>query len=419
MHILSDPNTLPEYGWVRISDKKITDMGYGEATGDLYPSVVHGENNERLLLIPGFIDAHLHWPQFDVIGYDGMKLLDWLAYAVFPAEQKWADIIFAKAQAKRVVRNLVRAGTLGCAAFLTSHTNAVACAVEACTDLPIRAILGRVMMDRNVPKSMITESYWNVQDLGVLPSEVIENGRVDISVTPRFAVSCSDEALACAGQLSAGAENNKKYVHTHLAETVRECNVVHQLFPSDPDYTHVYDRYKLLHDKTLLAHAVHLSDDELKLIALRNSVLVHCPTANIFLESGAFDLDAVRQFGVRMALGSDIAAGCEMSMPRVARAMIETAKWRRYAAGTSENVYIPTPVEVWDMITKGNAEALGWIDAGRIAVGAAADLLVLKLPEYIDLSDKHLVSRLIYNWSDSFIYRVILAGEIIDPAELK
>jgi guanine deaminase len=183
---------------------------------------------------------------------------------------------------------------------------------------------------------------------------------------------------------------------------------VARLFPADESYAAVYDRHGLLGRRTLLAHALHLREEEWRLIAQRSSVVVHCPVANTFLRSGLFDLRAARAHNVRVALGSDIAAGCDVPMPRVARAMIEVAKLRQMTV--DHQAVIPTPAEAWDLITRGNADALGWADAGRIEAGAAADLLVLR-PEVP--YDQHLIGRLIYGWRNDWIETKVLAGRLM------
>jgi len=208
-------------------------------------------------------------------------------------------------------------------------------------------------------------------------------------------------------------------VQTHLAESMDECSLIRELFPNDRDYTSVYVRFGLLTDRTLLAHTIHLSEEEWKLIVARKSIVVHCPTANTFLEAGLFDLGAARRHGARVALGTDVAAGADVSMPRVARAMIEVAKMRRMTAASKDErmqAVVPSPAEAWWMITRGNAELLGWNDAGRIAEGAAADLLVLRVPD--GWLDPHLVGRLIYGWENELIETRVFNGMIVDPAKL-
>ena len=169
----------------------------------------------------------------------------------------------------------------------------------------------------------------------------------------------------------------------------------------------MYDQHGLLTERTLLAHCVHMTDAQWRLIADHRSVVVHCPTANTFLAAGLFDLEAIRTHDVRLALGSDVAAGPDLAMPRVGRAMIEVAKVR---AMTGASVHVPTPADSWELITRGNAEALGFTDGGRLAVDAAADLLVLEPPFEVD---EHLIGRLVYTWQDEYIVARVVNGLLL------
>ena len=254
-------------------------------------------------------------------------------------------------------------------------------------------------MDRHAPAPLLGHE--------TAPLTNSEQRRVQLSVNPRFAICCSDEVLSRAAKCAA----DDTIIQTHLAESKMECARVSELFPDDPHYTGVYDRHGLLGERTLLAHCLHLSEEEWSIIAQRKSVIVHCPTANMFLRSGLLDLDTARKHGVRLALGSDVAAGPDFAMPRVGRAMIETAKAR--AMTGDGRAFVPEPADVWNLITRGNAEALGWPDAGRLEIGAAADLLVLNLPFE---TDEHLIGRLIYTWRDEYITHRVLDGELFDDA---
>jgi len=209
-----------------------------------------------------------------------------------------------------------------------------------------------------------------------------------------------------------GGRGGAPVVQTPFPEPPAEVELVRELFPDDPHYTGVYDRHGLLTDRTILAHGVHLTAPEWALIRERGSVVAHCPTANLFLKAGLFDLRAAREHGARLALGSDVAGGPDVAMPRVARSMIDTAKARELLTGAAQP--IPTPAEAWRLITRGNAEALGWEDAGRLEVGAAADLLALRAPEA--WMDEHLIGRLLYGWSAELIDARVIAGEVFDPA---
>jgi guanine deaminase len=393
--LLTDPMRRPQEGWLAIDGGRIVDISEGAPQGR---ADVGGPNN---IICPGFIDAHMHLPQIESIGCDGMELMDWLERVIYPAELRWKDESFAIQQTAMAYNRMLSAGTLGFAAFLTSHFHAYVAVVRIAHQLPLRAIVGQVMMDRHAHPALLGHA------LNRLASS--ERGRVTSSVNPRYAVACSDEMLQLASSRAASIEGGA-IIHTHLAESRLEVARVRELFPDDPHYAGVYDRFGLLTPRTLLAHGVHLSDDEWNLIATRQAVVVHCPTANTFLRAGLFDLDAARQHEVRLALGSDIAAGPDIAMPRVARAMIETAKVR--AMTIAPNAHVPTPAEAWHMITRGNADALGWNDAGRLEVGATADILVLEPPFDVDA---HFIGRLMYTWSDSYIAHRIVAGVIRPP----
>ena len=392
--LLIDPGEVPQPGYIVVEGERISEVG----TGD--PPDKADLGDAETIITPGFIDAHMHFPQIDSIGCDGLTLLDWLNSVVFPAEARWSDADFALQHSREAVRRMFRQGTTGCAAFLTSHETAMPAAAAALRDVPLRAIVGRVMMDRNAPAELLQQPDDSFFDA---PSD--RPARMTVSVNPRFAISCSEEALACAGRNA-----TDRYVHTHLAEMPAEIELTARLFPRDPDYTSVYDRFGLLQEKTLLAHCVHLSDREWALIASRGCTVVHCPQANIFLESGLFNMGKALDYAVPVALGSDVAGGCDFAMPRVARSMIETAKVCRLTL--DPKAHVPTPVQAWRMITRGNAEALGWSDSGVIRAGAYADLLFLRPPFTLD---EHYIGRLIYTWSEDYIAARILAGRVYDP----
>ena len=391
--LLLDPHQTPQKGWLQVDNGRIARIGEGK------PPSAPEVGDDRSLICPGFVDAHIHLPQIDAIGCDSLELLDWLEQVIYPAETRWADQPFAEAMAVRAHQQMIRSGTLGYAGYLTSHLHSTVAVLKAGHAIPVRAIVGQVLMDRCAPAELLGH------ELARLARS--KRGRAALSVNPRFAVCCSDELLSRAHRRVA----DDAFIQTHLAESTRECETVAELFPDDPHYTGVYDRHGLLGERTLLAHCLHLTDAEWQLIEQRESVVVHCPTANTFLRSGLFELDTARRHGVRLALGSDVAAGPDFAMPRVARAMIETAKAR--AMTVQSDAFVPDPAEVWDLITRGNADALGWHDGGRLEIGAAADLLVLKVPFEVD---EHLIGRLIYTWGDGYITHRVLDGELLDNA---
>ncbi len=396
--LLIDPYEPPPLGWLAIEEGVIAEVGLGEP-----PEPPHFRGHEREAVIcPGFIDAHIHVPQIDAVGRGGFPLLTWLEEVIFPAEARWSSPQWAAQQVDSFHRRLLHEGTLGYAGYLTSHQHGLGILTENLRRWPLRSIAGQVLMDRAAPPSLL--------DQPIGPMRQSADVRFTPSANPRFAVSCSNRCLALASELAHG----QWPIQTHLAESSEECSVVGEQFPSDSHYTAVYDRHGLLTPCTLLAHCIHLSDEEWQLIADRHSVVVHCPAANTFLESGVFDIGAAQRHGVRIALGSDVAAGPDVAMPRVARSMIETAKFRRMTL--DRTAPIPTPADAWWQITTGNAEALGWGDAGRLSIGAAADVLLLELPFDID---EHLVSRLIYTWDPEWITGRFVGGHPISPEDLR
>lgn len=424
--LLLDVEAPPVPGWLRLDPARgvIEQVNLGEPPAGIYADL----GSRDAFIIPAFVDAHFHFPQVDSAGCDSMELLDWLDRVVFPAESWWGQGA-ASAMAMTAARRLVRAGTLAVAGYLTSHGVA---SREAATTLarktPLRLLIGRVGMDRNAPDDLTAEDRERARRRPI-PSALLapfgdgslrDAARCRVSANPRFAVSCSEELLAEFGWLA--RERDDLFIQTHLAETRAECAKVAELFPDAPHYTGVYDKLSLLTPRSLLAHCVHLSPEEWRLIAERDAVVIHCPTANTFLLSGLFDYDSARRFSVRVGLGSDVAAGSDVAMPRVGRAMMEIAKIRAMiAAGSGDprraGVHLPSAAEVLRLITLGNAQLLGWDDLGSLAPDHAANLLVLRLPE--TWFDEHLIGRLLHNWSSSLIEHRIAGGRRIDPDTLQ
>jgi guanine deaminase len=387
-------------GWVRVEGGKMAEVGAGAC-----PHRVD-IGGDGWVVTPGFVDAHLHLPQFDVIGVDGLPLLEWLNRAVFPAEARWADAGFAGAMGERVAKRLLSHGTTAVAAYGTVHHDGTAAAMRAVAEAGLRGVVGQVLMDRGAPAELVRPAAQLVREAEAMKGV----GRIAPAVTPRFAVSCSAELLTMAGGL---AEANGQVVQTHLSETEDECRLVGELFEGR-GYLEVYERAGLLTARTVFGHGIWLSDAERARIASAGGVVAHCPTANLFLGAGAMSRTAAMARGVRLALGSDVAGGPDVSMVRVARGMIETAKRLRapFAEGEGNGGPLPTAAECWWRITRGNAEAIG-IDGGRIAVGADADLVVFRPDVPLELSPDPL-SMLLYGWDERWIGAVIVGGRVVE-----
>ncbi|MCA9296416.1 MAG: amidohydrolase family protein, partial [Phycisphaerales bacterium] len=253
--ILLDPDAAtPTTGWIAIDSGVIVDRGEGTPP----PGAI---GDDRTVITPGFIDAHLHLPQIDSVGCDGLELLPWLERVIFPAETGWVDPAVARAHIDLAHRRLLRAGTVAYAGYLTSHATGVA-AMAACSSLHPRALVGQVRMDRHAPDTLTHTT------LAATPVSTTDRRW---SINPRFAVSCSERCLQKAAD-DALAAGERTFLQTHLAESRRECDFVRTLFPDDAHYTDVYDRFGLLTPHTLVAHGIHLAPDELTVLAQRRSV---------------------------------------------------------------------------------------------------------------------------------------------------
>jgi guanine deaminase len=360
---------------------------------------------------PGLIDLHLHLPQFDLIGAHGLPLLDWLEKIVFPAEAKWQDAEYARGMTKRVARQLLSVGTTSIAAYATSNYAATLAAIEILQQFAIRGCVGLVGMDRLAPTELLRPADQFADETAKLIERFLGTC-IEAAITPRFAITCSETLLASAGKL---ASQTGAVVQTHLAETQLECDEVSRLFDGR-SYVDVYKQAELLTPKTIFGHGIHLNALDRSELAQSKSMIAHCPTANTFLRSGQMDRSRLVQSGVNIVLGSDIGAGYERSMVRVARAMIETAS----LIGDQ----YPSAAQAWYAITAGAADRMGWNDVGRLREGSKASLIVVQpdIPWIIDQVDSlnglDPLSQLMFAWDDRWIKQVHIGDRVYRLVDL-
>ncbi len=379
-------------GFVRVDEETITEVVEGEIPRN---ADVGGENT---LISPGFIDAHLHLPQFDMIGAHGLPLLQWLSEFTFPAESKWEDVTFAKEMTSRVVSQLLSKGTTGICAYATVHHDSARAALEVAADAGMRGVIGQALMNREAPQHLCRDADQLLDEAARLGELFPPTDRMAAAITPRFAVSCSEDLLVALGKL---AVEQGSMIQSHLAETIDDCEWVQALFDGR-SYVDVYQQAGLLRERSVYGHGIHLNHDDRVKLRESGAVIAHCPTANSFLRSGTMDRAAMLSDSVKLAIGSDIGAGFERSMVRVARSMIEAAA----AIGDD----YPDGSAAWYAITAGNADALGWTGAGRLRVGAAADLLVIE-PSIAWLNSAvDPLSMLTFAWDDRWLKRTMLRG---------
>jgi guanine deaminase len=355
-----------EDGAILVSGGRIKATGtYSEVSGKSQgvPVADHRPN----LILPGFIDPHIHFPQVQVIGSYGAQLLDWLNTYTFPEELKYSDPGHAKRMSSHFFDELIRHGTTTAVAFCTAHkTSAEAFFAEA-QKRSMCMIGGKVMMDRNAPEALCDTPQQSYDDSKALIAEWHGRDRLHYAITPRFAITSSEAQMQAAGALM--AEFPDLHMQTHLSENRAECEFSCSLFPFARDYTDIYEHYGMLGPKSLFGHCIHLSDRETGVLAETSSVAVFNPTSNLFLGSGLFDLERLRAAGVRDAVATDVGGGTSYSMLRT---MDEAYKILQL-----QGQKLP-PLMSYYMMTLGNARALGLESRiGQMSVGADADLVVL------------------------------------------
>ncbi len=380
----------------------------GAGAWDLLRRAYPGErvlDRSDSILTPGFVDTHLHIPQIDIRGIHSASLIDWLHETVFEAERAHEDVEIAADRARRTFQNLLGSGTTACAAFSTIHEPATQVAFEAAEASGIRAVIGKVLMDREAPAWLTEEPRVAIESAEKIAREWNHRRpeRLGFAITPRFAISCSEELLELAGNLRRALNLR---VQTHLAENPEELEVVARLFPDAEDYTAVYDQAGLLTQSSLLAHGIHLNDREIDLIHGRGCSVAHCPESNFFLHSGRFQLERFDSQGINVCLGSDVGAGSSFSA-------LSAMKLAQFASRRPI-----APERLWWLATVAGARALGWESVtGNFSVGKAADFALLET-DFVDLEDAacarpETLSQLIHREEEVTVVETVIEGRTV------
>ena len=298
------------------------------------------ENLPDQLICPGFIDAHVHAPQLDVIGSYGAQLLDWLNQYTFPAEQQFSSEEFSMRESSRFLNALLANGTTSGLIFTTSYKHSTDHLFAQAKALNMRIIAGKVMMDRNAPDALLDTVESSREDTASLIQSWHNNGRLGYAVTPRFAGTSSIEQLIVAGQLI--EEYPDVWMHTHLSENLNEIEWTKGLFPDAKNYLDVYDSYNLVGPRSVFAHCIHLSDSELSRFADAGCTAAFCPSSNLFLGSGLFDLVEFKSRDIAVALASDVGAGTSLCMLKTMGDAYKTCQLKSYPLSAVEAFYLST-----------------------------------------------------------------------------
>jgi guanine deaminase len=375
LHFLDDPTLVGdadsyEYfpvGLLVLKNGRVEKLGPApELLPDIPPDgeVVH---HRDALIMPGFIDCHVHYPQTEIVAAYGEQLLGWLQTYIFPTERAFADPEKARQIAEFFLDELLRNGTTTAMAVATVHPTSVDAYFTAARKRGMRMICGKVLMDRNAPEYLTDTAESAYTESKALIERWHGKDRMRYALTPRFAPTCSNEQLARAGHLL--REYPDIYLHTHLAENLEEVAWVRELFPQCTGYLDVYAHFGLLGKRSIFAHCIHLSDQEFKLLHQNGSGIAFCPTSNLFLGSGLFKLGKAEAEDVKVGLGTDTGAGTSLSLLQTINEAYKIQQLQKHKL---------SPLKSYYLATLGGARTLDLADKiGNFKPGKEADFVVL------------------------------------------
>ena len=356
--------TYHEDGAVITENGKIAAIGdYAGLRDPALPEIDH----RPYLILPGFIDTHIHFPQVQVIASWGAQLLDWLNTYTFPEESRFAQQGHAPLMAEKFLDLLLQHGTTTAVAFCSVHPQSAEALFSAAEARGMAMVAGKVMMDRNAPEAVLDTPQQGYDDSKRLIEKWHRRGRQHYAITPRFAITSTPEQMEMTGQLV--REHPDCHIQTHLSENKDEIAFTLSLYPQARDYLDIYETYGLLSDKLLLGHSIHLEPREIARMAETGSRAVFCPTSNLFLGSGLFDEAGLRAAGVVSGIATDVGGGTSYSMLQTLNEGYKILQLR------GQKLH---PYAAFHWMTRGNALALGMADRiGTLDPGSDADLVVL------------------------------------------
>lgn len=377
-------------------------IGARESLPGRYGNVQKTDLSDHIIT-PGFVDLHVHLPQYRCRGKFGASLLEWLEKFMYPEESTFIDEHVAQTTAQDFFSDMIRCGTTTAMVFSSSYARAAHIAFEEAERSQLRIIMGKTQMDRNVPAALLEETQSSLRET----EELIncwhrKTDRLWYAVTPRFAAACSMQLMI---ECAALAGKHNTYIQTHINETQQEIEWVRSLFPHHTSYTHVYEDAGLLSSSTVLAHNLHPGDDEIDRCIRHRVGIAHCPDSNLFLGSGRFPLGRYEQTPLHIGLGSDVGAGTSLSMFRIMRSM---------AHAQMKSIH---PFALLYYATLGGARALS-LDhlIGSFSVGKSFDAIAVKWKSIMNhlsplaASSVDAASALVYLAEASHIEKVFVQG---------
>jgi guanine deaminase len=348
---------------------RVSAFGAYETLKDRYSGIETTAYPAGMLIVPGLIDLHIHYPQTEMIASYGAQLLEWLEQYTFPTEAKFKDAAYAREIAAFFLDELLKNGTTTALVLPTIFPQSVAVLFEEAQRRNMRLIAGQVLMSRNAPDFLITEPQIAHAQVREQIQQWHGNERILYAITPRFAITSTHEELALAGQLK--AEFPDVYVHTHLSENLKEVAFTAELFPDSTDYLNVYEQFGLVGDRSVFAHCIQLENSAFERLSKAGAAIAFCPTSNLFLGSGLFRLGQAKSidYPVKVGLATDVGAGTSFSMLQTMGDAYKVMQLQGESLSAFKAFYLAT---------LGAAKALSLDDKlGNFDVGKEADFTVL------------------------------------------
>ncbi|CAI1703132.1 Guanine deaminase [Serratia fonticola] len=398
-------------GLLIIRDGRVEWFGNWEEGHHQIPDSIRVRDYSGKMIVPGFVDTHIHYPQCEMVGAYGEQLLDWLNKHTFPAEKRYNDLEYAREMSAFFIKQLLRNGTTTALVFGTVHPESVEALFESARHINMRMIAGKVMMDRNAPDYLMDTAESSYSQTKALIERWHNNGRLLYAITPRFAPTSSPEQLEMVQRLR--QEYPDVYLHTHLSENKDEVAWVKALYPEHKNYLDVYHHYGMTGRKSVFAHCVHLEDAEWDCLHQTQSSIAFCPTSNLYLGSGLFNLPNAWRKKVRVGMGTDIGAGTTFNMLQTLNEAYKIMQLQGYRLSAYEAFYLAT---------LGGADALGLADTiGNFNLGKEADFVVLEptatpLQQLRYDNSKTLMDKLFVMMTlgdDRSIYRTYVDGRLV------
>ncbi len=357
-------------GLLVVSQGKVLAFGAYDELCERYENISIAAYPDQLI-VPGFIDLHVHYPQTGMIAAYGTQLLEWLNKYTFPTEAKFKDADYAREMASFFLDELLRNGTTTALVLTTIFPQSVHVLFEEARRRNMRMIAGQVLMTRNAPDFLLNDAERAYGQTREQIQTWHGNGRALYAITPRFAITSTPKELALAGKLK--EEFPDVYVHTHLSENLKEIAFTAELFPDSTDYLNVYEQYGLVGERSVFAHCIHMGDSSFERLSQAGAAIAFCPTSNLFLGSGLFKLGQAKSRGcpVKVGLATDVGAGTSFSQLQTMSDAYKVAQLQGESLSVFKALYLAT---------LGAAKALSIEDKiGSFDVGKEADFVVLNL----------------------------------------